>query len=350
LALKNNNHIGPNPSEKIKFLFSRYWIIVFLAFLVVLVTITVPYFWSKYNLIGFLSLVLPFLCISIGLTSVMLAGEIDLSVGSTMAFASILVMVMQYGNFWLWLPESGAELVLPTEWNPVMHPLLIIICICLLGALIGSIIGSLHVFTGMQGFVASLIMYYLVRGLAICITGGQPYSGRAGVGPLLKSLTGRMGEVPTVLIIIIVIFLLFYFLFTFHPIGRSIYAVGGNLTTANLMGINIKKVKIFAYALSGFLAAFAGIWATGYFGVGDGRFFEGYELYAIGMVVLGGTTFRGGRGGIINTLGGVLVFSLIMTWVDLLGIDYYTQTMLLGFLIVFILVLNKFTVHQNNTN
>ncbi len=345
VSTKNNLS---NPTHffvaKIEFFFRRYWIIIFLAFLLILVTVTVPFFWTRYNLVGFLSLVLPFLCISIGLTTVMLTGEIDLSVSSTMAFASILVMVMQYGNFWLWLPESGAELVLPTQWNPVMPPYLIIIYICFLGFLIGCIIGSLHVFIGMQGFVASLIMFYLIRGVAICITGGQPYSGIEGAGPLLKSLTGNIGQIPTVLIIIIIVFLLFYLFFKFNPLGRSIYAVGGDLLTANLMGINIKKVKILAYGLSGLLAAFAGIWATGYFGVGDGRFFEGYELYAIGMVVLGGTTFRGGRGGIINTLGGVLVFSLIMTWVDLLGIDYYTQTMILGFLIVFILVLNKFTV------
>jgi len=98
-----------------------------------------------------------------------------------------------------------------------------------------------------------------------------------------------------------------------------------------------------AYALSGLLAAFAGLWSTIYFGVGDARSFQGYELYAIGMVVLGGTMFKGGKGGVVNTLGGVLVFCLLMTWLDLLEISYYTQTMILGFLIVFILGLNKFT-------
>jgi len=329
---------------KIKFFFRKFWIIVFLVVLLILVTVTVPFFWSKYNLLGFLSLVLPFLCISIGLTIVMLVGEIDLSVGSTMAFASILVMVMQYGNFWLWLPEGGAEIVLPTQWNPVMPPLLIIIYICFLGALIGCFIGFLHAFIGMQGFVASLVMLYLVRGIAICLTGGQPYRGIEGAGSLLKSLTGSIGPVPVVLILLIVIFLIFYLFLHFHPLGRSIYATGGDLTTAELMGINVRSIKILAYGLSGFLAAFAGLWATGYFGVGDGRFFEGYELYAIGMTVLGGTMFRGGRGGVINTLGGVLVFSLLMTWVDLLGISYYTQIMILGFLIVFILGLNRFTV------
>ena len=329
---------------KFKFFFRKFWIIVFFAVLLILVTVTVPFFWSKYNLLGFLSLVLPFLCISTGLTIVMLVGEIDLSVGSTMAFASILVIIMEYGNFWLWLPESGAELVLATQWNPVMPPLLIIIYICFLGTLIGCFIGFLHVFIGMQGFVASLIMLYLVRGIAICVTGGQPYRGIKGAGPLLEGLTGSIGQVPVVLILLIVIFLLFYLFLVFHPLGRAIYATGGNLTTAKLMGINIKSVKILAYGLSGFLAAFAGLWATGYFGVGDGRFFEGYELYAIGMTVLGGTMFRGGRGGVVNTLGGVLVFSLLMTWVDLLGIAYYTQIMILGFLIVFILGLNKFTV------
>lgn len=326
-----------------KFFFNKYWIIVFCFVLLIFITITTPFFWSKYNLLGFLNLALPFLCISIGLTIVMLVGEIDLSVGSTMALASILVMTMFYGNFWLWLPEATARTVLSSVWNPVMPPIIIIIYILFIGILIGCFIGFMHAYIGLQGFVASLVMLYLVRGIAMCITGGKPYHGEFGAGPL-EILAGNIGKFPISVILIICIFLIFSLFMKYHSLGRSIYATGGDSTTARLMGINVKNIKVLAYALSGLLAAFAGLWSTGYFGVGDARSFQGYELYAIGMAVLGGTTFRGGHGGVINTLGGVMVFSLLMTWLDLLGIEYYTQNMILGFLIVFILVLNKYTI------
>lgn len=326
--------------------FKRFWIIAIFLVILLLVTFTTPFFWSKYNLIGFLHLILPFLCIAVGLTIVMLVGEIDLSVGSTMAFASIYIMVILYGNFWLWMPEAGAETVLPTQWNPAISPLLAIFYICGLGALIGCGIGFLHAYIGIQGFVASLVMLYLVRGVAMCLTGGKPYTGDKGAGLFLESLAGTVGNIPVALILIILIFLVFYLFLRYHPTGRAIYATGGDPVTAELMGIKVKRIKMLSYALSGVLAAFAGLWSTGYFKVGDARSFQGYELYAIGMTVLGGTLFKGGRGGIINTLGGVLVFCLLMTWVDLLGIEYYTQTMILGFLIVFILGLNRFTIQR----
>ena len=332
--------------DRFKAFLKKYWIIVFFVTLLAFVSVTTPMFWSKYNLLGFLNLLLPFLCISIGISIVMLVGEIDLSIGSNMAFASILVMVMFYGNLVLWMPEAGAQTHLATKWNPVMPPFIIISCILLLGFMIGSFIGFLHSFIGIQGFAASLVMLYLVRGFAMCMTGGIPYHGDLGAGPL-ENLAGKIGPFPVVIFLLVGIFFVFYVFLKYNPLGRAIYAAGGNPTTAELFGINVKLVKVLAYGISGLLAFFAGLWSTGYFGVGDARTFQGYELYAIGMAVLGGTTFRGGHGGVINALGGTLVFSLLITWVDLLGISYYTQTMILGFLILFILGLNRFTTSQS---
>jgi ribose/xylose/arabinose/galactoside ABC-type transport system permease subunit len=331
--------------KNLKVYLKSYWIIVFFATLLVLVSITTPFFWSKYNLLGFMNLLFPFLCISIGITIVMLVGEIDLSIGSNMALASILVMVMFYGNYMLWTPEAGAQTQLSNVWNPVMPPFIIVGCILLLGFAIGAFIGFLHSYIGIQGFAASLVVLYLIRGVAMCMTGGIPYHGDAGAGPLEK-LAGKIGPVPMVVLLLIGLFLVFYVFLKYSPLGRAIYAAGGNPVTAELVGINVKLIKVMAYGISGLLACFAGLWSTGYFGVGDARSFEGYELYAIGMAVMGGTTFRGGHGGIINAVGGTLVFSLLITWVDLLGISYYTQTMFFGFLILFTLGLNRFTAES----
>ena len=332
--------------ENLKVYLKSFWIIAFFVTLLILVSITTPLFWSKYNLLGFLNLLFPFLCISIGITIVMLVGEIDLSIGSNMALASILVMVMFYGNYFSWIPESGAQTHLASVWNPVLPPFVIVGGILLLGFGIGSFIGFLHSFIGIQGFAASLVILYLIRGVAMCMTGGIPYHGDLGAGPLEK-LAGKIGPVPMVVLLLMGIVLVFYFFLKYSPIGRAIYAAGGNPVTAELVGINVKLIKVTAYGISGLLACFAGLWSTGYFGVGDARSFEGYELYAIGMAVMGGTSFRGGHGGIINAVGGTLVFSLLITWVDLLGISYYTQTMILGFLILFTLGLNRFTVESS---
>lgn len=236
-----------------------------------------------------------------GMTLVILAGGIDLSVGSVLGFTATLfsLLMIAYG------------------WSPVPAMLVTILA----GAFAGSISGFLTARFRMQPFVATLAMMVAARGAAKWISGGikvQPgakdwYALQSGTPDLYTWMTTRLPviELQPITLLFIVNIVAMLLVVRYTRFGRHLYAIGGNEEAARLSGIRIDWAKVAAYSLCGAMAAFAGISNAARLELGDPEAGFTYELDAIAAVVIGGTSLMGGRGGMFLTLIGVLIIGYI---------------------------------------
>jgi ribose/xylose/arabinose/galactoside ABC-type transport system permease subunit len=180
--------------------------------------------------------------------------------------------------------------------------------------------------------MATLGMMIIIQGLRFLYTKGMP---KGGFPPILRFLgTGDVGPIPTSigsLVIMVAIAAVFLRKTTY---GRKIYAIGGNINTAWLCGYNIDLLIISVYMISGFMASVAGLYLAGWIGIADNWVGKGYELDSIAAVVMGGTTFEGGRGGVIGTIVGVLIVMMLYNIVLLLGLPVQMQYVVKGVVII----------------
>lgn len=231
---------------------------------------------------------------AIGMTFVILSGGIDLSVGSVLAFTTILVAT---------LVDAG------------LHPLIAIPPVLLLGTFFGAFMGLLISRYDLPPFLVTLGGMFFARGMAYTISTDSivirhpMYRAVEDFGiPLTeKAILGATGLIFIAMVIAGVILL--------HStrFGCNVYAVGGSESSARLMGLPAGMTKVAVYAFSGFCAALAGVTATFYLGSGNPALGFGFELDAIASVVIGGTLLTGGVGTILGTLAGVLIFGTIQT-------------------------------------
>ncbi len=242
---------------------------------------------------------------AIGSTFIILSGGIDLSVGAVIAFTSMLV----------------ATLISP-ELGPGWHPAVAITVAIAVGTLFGFLQGCLIHFYALPPFLITLAGMFLARGLAFVVhkesvSIAYPVYEKLRDIKIPLTIPG-MGhaDVTFSVIMLIVCFVIAILAAQFLPIGREVYAVGGDEDSAKLMGVNIGRVKIGVYTLGGFMAALAGVIATTDMYSGNPKGFEGYELDAIAAVVIGGTLLTGGSGYVIGTLMGVLILGLIRMVID----------------------------------
>jgi len=251
--------------------------------------------------------------IAVGMTFVILTAGIDLSVGSVMAFSGTML-------------AAGMA-----DWG--LHPILAILFALFVGALFGLINGTLISYANMPPIIVTLAMMEVPRGLALLYTGGYPLSGL----PSSFSVLGRgyvFGFLPVPVLIMAIVYLVAYILLTQLPIGRYIYAIGGNEEAVRLSGIKVKKYKIFAYVISGMTAATSGIVITSRLMSGQPMAGTGFELDAIAAVVLGGTDIAGGRGSIIGTIIGAFTLGVLTNGLNLLGVSPYVQRVFKGLIIL----------------
>ena len=157
---------------------------------------------------------------------------------------------------------------------------------------------------------------------------------------VLDWLGGQFLGVPVSALIMIVLFALFVFISRKTAFGRSVFAVGGNATAAQLCGINVRRVRILIFTLSGLLAAVTGILLAARLGSGNAGAANGLEFDVIAAVVVGGTALSGGRGSLFGTLLGVLVITLIGNGLVLLGINSFFQQVVRGVIIVVAVLAN----------
>lgn len=261
------------------------------------------------------------LVLAVGMTFVILTGGIDLSVGSVMAFTGIL----------------GAQLVSSGMPAAVAIPVMLAA-----GAAIGLLVGVLVQYFDVQPFIASLAGLFLARGLAFVVSLASIRVDDAGILWLQQNRI-RLGDwyvTPTGLIALLAVAVA-AFVLHLTRFGRTVYAIGGNEQSARLMGLDVARTKVSVYVISGLCSGVAGLMLTAYSGAGYPRNGIGTELDAIAAVVIGGTVLTGGRGYVLGSLVGVMVFGTIKTIISFMGAEQSWMQIIIGALLLLFIVVQR---------
>lgn len=208
-----------------------------------------------------------------------------------------------------------------------------------IGFLFGAFNGFFIVRFDIPPFIATLASMMVAEGFIMTFTGGQNYSNLGDAYTFIGQ--GYVGIVPFPVIIMIIILLITYYLLSWTPIGRGMYAVGGNTAAAKASGINVGLVKFTAAAFSGVMSSIAGIVLMSRMNSGQPAAAISYEMDAITAVIIGGTSMSGGTGTIINTIVGSLIIGIIKNFMNLQNINASLQKLVLGLLVLVAVVIDN---------
>ncbi len=269
--------------------------------------------------------------ISLGVTQVIISGGIDLSSGPLVGAAAMIVMSFAQTELVNGNPNPKAVFGTWAFDLPILIPVFVGLAF---GAFIGAINGSLIAYTRIPPFIATLGMFLICRGIAQAWTRGKPVSfpteGYAALG------TGMM---PVYWFIGLAI--VFHFILKYTLYGKRTYAIGSNEDAARMSGINVQRHKVLVYMIASMLAAFAAIILSSKNLTAQSGMGIFYELYAIAMAVIGGVSLTGGRGSIIGTVLGAMVFGVIQSGFTYIKLDAFYQLMAMGAIIIGAVVLDK---------
>ena len=289
------NHSSPstiNAGERSAFLSKEtlfeYKSVIALLVFVAAVSMISPNFFSADNLLNILRQTSINAILAVGMTFVILTSGIDLSVGSVLALTGAI-----------------AATLIGLDYN-----LMVVVSLTLgAGALLGCLSGLIVSKGNVQPFIATLVTMILLRGATMVFTDGRPipaYGGEASAA--FSSLgSGYFFGIPTPVYIMAATFALAWYVLNHTRLGRYSYALGGNESATALSGINVDRIKLAVYGISGAMSALAGIIVTSRLASAQPTAGTSYELDAIAAVVLGGTSLTGGKGRIMGTLVGVLI-------------------------------------------
>ena len=270
--------------------------------------------------------------ISLGVTQVIISGGIDLSSGPLVGAAAMIVM--SFGQTELVNGQINPKAVFGS-WAfdlPVIVPILAGLAF---GALIGCVNGILIAFTRIPPFIATLGMFLICRGISQWWTKGQPVS-----FPTEQFAAIGSGMMPVVWFALLAILLFFIMKFTVY--GKHTYAIGSNEDAARMSGINVKRHKVLVYMIASMLAAFAAVVLSSKNLTAQAGMGQFYELYAIAMAVIGGVSLTGGRGSIVGTVLGAMVFGVIQSGFTFIKLDAFYQLMAMGTIIIGAVVLDQY--------
>ncbi|MGE0238497.1 MAG: ABC transporter permease [Parvibaculaceae bacterium] len=250
---------------------------------------------------------------AIGVTYVMILGGVDLSVGAVISLASVLCAVQMNGD-----PSN-----LPVA----------LLSACAAGVLIGALNGAAVAFTRVSPFILTLGTGIAVLGLTQIYSGG---TARGIVAPGFREFFNHRiaGAVPVLAVGLIGLAGLGLVIQRRTVFGHRLYLIGSNRRAALLSGLPVAGTTVLAYALSGLFGALAGIALLARSGVSNTLSGQGLEFQVLAAIVLGGTTFEGGRGGIAGTMAGILVLVIAFNLVNIGGLPYHLQLVVMGAIII----------------
>ena len=295
----------------------EYNTLIILLIMILISAFISDVFFSQTNISNLLRQVSGIGIISMGMLLVILTGGIDLSIGSVVAFTSVLC-----GSFLRSMPPALA------------------ICFSIIaGLLIGSVSGYLVSIHRIAPFIATLALMTIARGLGFIISKGSPVLLDETEVFMTNFGSGYFLGVPYPVLLMLVVFLVVYIILKYTVFGRIVIAIGSNEEAVRLSGIRLKYYKFMVYCITGGLAALAGIISTSRTGVGSPIIGVGLELDVIAAVVIGGASLSGGKGSAVNTLLGVFILGIIGNIMNLQNVPAYPQQVIKGLIIIFAVLL-----------
>jgi ribose/xylose/arabinose/galactoside ABC-type transport system permease subunit len=290
-----------------------------LAVLWIALALTTPHFFTEDNFRNIFLQSSTIGILALGVTIVLIAGEIDISIASVQALAGVVAasVVITHGlPFWVGIIAGIG-----------------------VGCLVGLVNGYLTLFVGIPSFIATLAMLGIAQGIAFVMTdaltiydfpGGYEYLG-----------TARVGAVPVPVIIAAGAYLAAYLLLAKTRFGVEVYAVGGSRRAARLVGLHVERTIMTTFVISGFLAGLAGILLSARLDAAQGNFGSTDLLGAVAAVVIGGTSLFGGSGSVLGTAAGVLIISTIDNALVLRNVESFWTQIVVGGVIIFAVTLDR---------
>ena len=304
---------GKNLIQRL-FSLSYSGLIIITLVLVILLSVVTPNnaFLQPNNLLNVLRQVSVYGIMAVGMAFVMISGGIDLSVGSVAGFSGCVTSLLVTNEVMSLMPSMLVGVVS--------------------GLLSGVICGLIIAYTGIPPFITTLSVQISVRGLAYIVANGKP------IGNLPKNLlnlgVGSVFGVPIPIIFMVLFLLMGALILNRTTFGRTVYAVGGNRTAAHLAGVNVKKVTILVYTISGVVSAFAGIVLAARNVSAQPNAGVAFETEAIAGCAIGGVAFDVGSGSMSGVARGIIRVGIINNGMNLLGISSYWQLVVKGLIMV----------------
>jgi len=300
-------------------------VLVALVVLCVALSLASPYFFTLRNVFNVLQGMSTIGIMAVGTTIVLIAGGLDLSVGSVLAVGAVLTArLMTYDGLNPWLAVAVGLAA---------------------GGALGLVNGVLVTKARIVPFIATLGTLSIARGLAFLLATGGAGSVASNVpmrDPGVAFLgAGYIGPVPVPVILMLLFVGVAAVLLSRTVLGRQIYAVGSNARAARLSGISVERVQLVTYVVAGVLSAIAGVVTTGLLSTASTNLGQGVELDVIAAAVIGGTSLSGGEGTVIGTLIGAAIMAVVRNAFVLLGLPLYLQVMIIGVVILLAVGLDR---------
>ncbi|NLJ70924.1 MAG: ABC transporter permease [Clostridiaceae bacterium] len=302
--------------EKLKYFFSQQEIIVVILILIIglfLCFARPDSFPTTLNLFNILKQASQYAILAVGMGLVIIAGGIDLSVGSNIACG---ICLAAYIN-----EKAGG-----------ISPFLVLLLIFIVGFVFGLINGILIAKVGLPPFIATMGMLSVGEGVALLLSNGSPI--KYGESWISVFGGGYLGPVPVQVIVMAVVVILAWIFTKYTVVGRNIYAVGNNPRAASLTGINTSRISILVYVICGLMCSLVGLIMMGQLKQAGPSYGSGYELDAIAAAVIGGISMSGGEGRIFGVTVGAILMALLRNLFVQIAVPGYWQTVVLGLVII----------------
>lgn len=267
------------------------------------------------NLLNLLRQIAVLGIMAVGATYVLIASEVDLSVGSVYGLAGMATGMLILAG----VPEVAVMLF-----------------VLALGAAIGAVNGAVTVWGRIPSFITTLGTLYLIRGVTLIVSNGLPVTLSPRIPtPVLETMAqGMVGRLSVQVILLLVVAVIGYVLLHRTTFGFHVFAVGGNERASRIVGVPVARTKVTAFAIAGLLGAFGGILNIGFLESVQPVTGQGIELDVIAAVIIGGTRLGGGEGSIVGTLLGVLLIGIVRNGLVLLNVSPFWQTALIGAVVI----------------
>lgn len=317
-APSRNSDLGARLRMALGLNVALYAVLLFLVVMVILFAVTTPGFMTGGNWMNILQQTAPRLAAALAVTFVMTSGGIDLSTGSNVALSgSILALLI----------ADGVSVTLAVG------------IVVIVGAALGAFQGWFVAYRGVFAFIVTLAGFYAFRGVALVLTDG--YSVAIPTDAWIMGLgRGSFLGIPISVLVVAVMIAFSWYVFNRTKFGRYVVAVGSNKESLRRSGVNVKHVLLGVYIFSGVFSAVAGLMIASRLASGSSNAGMFFELEVITVVVLGGTALFGGRGSIMGTVIGALVFGVILNGMVLMGVSAFWVQVVQGAILLAAVTVN----------